>query len=135
MKNKTPLVLAEQLIMILVFAIAAALCLQGFALADKQSTENRMQDQAVIIAQNAAETYKHYHGDQILAAAELNGTANPNGLTATYEYEIGSFELTVEEQPTETNGPERAVVSVYYGDKPRSIFSLPIAWQGVKSDE
>ena len=30
MKNKAPLPLMEQLIMVLVFALAAALCLQGF---------------------------------------------------------------------------------------------------------
>ena len=58
MKDKTPLLLMEQLIMILIFALTAALCLRGFAYAAKLSREIRQQEQAILLAQTAAETLK-----------------------------------------------------------------------------
>ena len=58
MKDKTPLLLIEQLIMILVFALMAALCLRGFAYADGLSEQIYQQEQAAVLAQSAAETLK-----------------------------------------------------------------------------
>lgn len=58
MKDKTPLLLIEQLIMILVFALTAALCLRGFAYAADLSKQIRQQEQAVLLAQTTAETLK-----------------------------------------------------------------------------
>lgn len=58
MKSKAPLVLMEQLVMLLVFALAAALCVQAFALSDRTSAWNAARDRAVLEAQNAAEALK-----------------------------------------------------------------------------
>ena len=58
MKNKAPLPMMEQLIMILVFALTASLCLQGFSLADRMSRRHEAREQAVVLAQNTAETLK-----------------------------------------------------------------------------
>lgn len=58
MKDKTPLLLIEQLIMILVFALTAALCLRGFAYAADISGRISRQEQAVLLVQTAAETLK-----------------------------------------------------------------------------
>ena len=63
MRSKAPLALMEQLIMVLVFALAAALCLQMFALSDRISREKEAQDRLVILVQNAAELVKHTGGD------------------------------------------------------------------------
>lgn len=38
MKNKTPLILVEQLVMLLVFSLASALCIRAFALAERTSS-------------------------------------------------------------------------------------------------
>ena len=46
MRSKAPLALMEQMVMVLVFALAAALCLQAFALADRISRQNAERDQA-----------------------------------------------------------------------------------------
>ena len=54
MRTKSPLALMEQLVMVLVFALAAALCLQVFVLADKTSRHNADVDNAVLLAQNTA---------------------------------------------------------------------------------
>ena len=43
MKSKAPLALMEQLVMVLVVALAAALCLQAFTLADQISRRNAEQ--------------------------------------------------------------------------------------------
>lgn len=58
MKHRTPLVLIELTVMLLVFSLAAALCLQGFAWADAQSLEESQKDQAMQQLQNAAEQLK-----------------------------------------------------------------------------
>ena len=58
MRNKTFLVLMEQLVMILVFALAAALCLQAFAFARRTALRHEQRDRAVLEAQNAAEAMK-----------------------------------------------------------------------------
>ena len=58
MKSKSSLLLMEQLIMVLVFALAAALCLQVFAKSAEIARQTACQDAAVQIARNAAETYK-----------------------------------------------------------------------------
>lgn len=58
MRSKAPLVLMEQLVMLLVFALAAALCVQAFALSEKTSARNAARDRAILEAQNAAEAMK-----------------------------------------------------------------------------
>lgn len=58
MKSRASLQLMEQLIMILVFALAAALCLQVFGKAAEISRQTACQDAAVLVARNAVETYK-----------------------------------------------------------------------------
>ena len=58
MKSKATLFLMEQLVMILVFALAAALCLGVFARADAMSRQLARRDEAVILARNAAELLK-----------------------------------------------------------------------------
>lgn len=63
MRSKAPLVLMEQLVMLLVFALAAALCVQAFALSDRTSIRNAARDRAVLEAQNAAEALKGANTD------------------------------------------------------------------------
>ena len=54
MKSRAPLVMMEQLVMVLVFALAAAVCVRIFALSDRLSLENETRDRAVAAVQNAA---------------------------------------------------------------------------------
>ncbi len=58
MRSKAPLVLMEQIVMVLVFALTAALCLRMFVLADRLSVKYAASDRAVLEAQNAAEWMK-----------------------------------------------------------------------------
>ena len=68
MKSKASLQLMELLVMILVFALAAAMCLEVFARAGEISEETARRDQAVVMAANAAEILKATAGD--ISAAE-----------------------------------------------------------------
>ncbi len=72
MKHKTSLVLIEQAVMLLILAVAAALCLRVFAWSDTRATENHSKDQALLQLQSAAEVLKDHHGD-FAAAAQAHG--------------------------------------------------------------
>ncbi len=58
MRSKAPLVMMEQIVMVLIFALAAALCLQAFVLSGQISNKMEAKNRAVVEAQNAAETLK-----------------------------------------------------------------------------
>lgn len=59
MKSKAPLLLMEQMVMLVVFALAAALCVQAFVRSDASSARNEARDEAVVLCQNAAEAIRH----------------------------------------------------------------------------
>ena len=79
MKNKISLLLMEQLVMVLVFALAAALCLSAFVSADRISRETAQRDEAVALAQNAAEVLKATAGDGERAMQLLEADAAAAG--------------------------------------------------------
>ena len=73
MKSKAPLLLMEQMVMLLVFALAAARCLQAFVKSDSLSDRSERRDRAITAAQTAAETVRHCRG-HMPEAAKLLGT-------------------------------------------------------------
>ena len=73
MKRNASLILVELLIMLTVFALAAALCLRVFVWSDNHSKQSAAEDLALLQTQNAAETLKHYRGDFSQAARECGG--------------------------------------------------------------
>ena len=113
MKSKASLQLMEQLVMILVFAVAAALCLQVFAKSREISLETAHRDQAVALGRNAAQLLKATGGDEN-AAENLSRDG--------YRIEVNPI---ASGQP----GLALAEVQVLYED--RLIFRLDTGWQGV----
>ena len=86
--SKTPLFLMELIIMLLVFSISAAICLQVFAGARRISDESHRLDVAVMQAQTAAECWKASHGD-LKETAERMGTVPENdGFVLFHEEEM-----------------------------------------------
>lgn len=81
MKSKSPLSLIEQLLMLLVFAIAAAVCVRAFVWADDRSEYNARRAEAAISVQSAADTVKHYRGDLEKTAAGFGGEISGTTLT------------------------------------------------------
>ncbi len=131
MKNKAPLALTELLIMLLVFALAAALCLQAFAKADHISEESARLDAAVTAAQSGAEVLKSCGGDLRRAAAILGGTTD--GEHWHMDYETYSLHIA----PADSGHPLLGCAEVLALD-PRGevIFTLPVTWQrGVTEHE
>ena len=114
MKNKTSLLLMEQLVMVLVFALAAALCLSAFVKADQISRETVRRDEAVLLAQNAAQVLKATSGDLQLAAAAA---------------EDSGYRLEIRQTDSGTNLLGQAEIRVWQEDE--LIFSLRTGWQEV----
>ena len=85
MRSRSPLILMEQLLMVLVFALAAAVCLRAFALADRLSRQYTALDQAVIAAESTAEVLKGCRGDYQEAAARLRGVWDGSTLGVQYD--------------------------------------------------
>lgn len=76
-RSKAPLSLMEQLIMVFVFAFAAAICLQAFVYSDNLSKTGTAKETAAMRASEVIEVCKAYHGDLKAAADRLKGTLIP----------------------------------------------------------
>ena len=75
-RGKAPLMLMEQVVMILVFALAAALCMQAFVTASLLSGKSVQEDHGANISQSIAEVIKEEHGDLESAGKILKGIEN-----------------------------------------------------------
>ena len=62
MRSKAPLALMEQMVMILVFAVASALCLQAFAQSELISRRGEDRDRAAVLCQSVAEVVRSNGG-------------------------------------------------------------------------
>lgn len=91
MKTRSPLVLMEQLIMVTVFALTAAICLRMFVLSDQISRRSSAVDRAVLEAQTIAEQIKHdpdlFPSDR-LWCYDKNWSLLPPGENAVYSLQV-----------------------------------------------
>lgn len=112
--SKTPLFLMELIIMLLVFSVSAAICLQVFAGARRISDESHRLDIAVMQAQTAAECWKAAHGDLEDTAEKMGAEPENNGFRI-YDAENDLILNFTSENTT-------AEIAVFNGEK--VIFSL-----------
>jgi len=134
MRSKAPLALMEQLIMVLVFAVAGALCLRLFVTADKMSEKSMALDSAVIQAQTAAEILKSGAPEQQFekygAACSDEGwriTFDENW-NAVSEDENAEYSLVAAYEDSESEYIWLAKVSVFAADG-ELIFEIPVSGQ------
>lgn len=135
MKNKAFLPILEQLIMILIFAVACVICLRVFLLANQISQDRDSLDQAVVITQNAAEILKSNHGDLYPCAQLLGGNADDESLTIFYDSDQNCVDreseaylvLTITKTDSQNSMTECAQIRVTQNDK--VIYELKILWQ------
>ena len=134
MRNRVPLALMEQLIMVLVFALAAALCVQAFVLSDRLSRQSEARDSALLYAQNTAEILKSTHGDYALAAAQYGGSWDSTQWLQSFDtlWQATQEEASycIQAVPEDSGHPllGKAVITVY--DAAGSeFFVLHTAWQ------
>jgi hypothetical protein len=126
MRTKEPLVLMEQVVMILVFALAAALCVQVFAYADRTSRYYEMRDQAVLQVQNEAELLKRQANQS--GDTDYQRFYDENWELVPEEFDDAAYCLTVDYQESEEPCLWLAEVSVAATDG-EELFSLPVAGQ------
>lgn len=134
MRSKAPLALMEQIVMVVVFALAAALCLRAFALSDRISRESEARDRAVLLAQNAAEVCKAGGGDWAYMESVLGGEAEQDGWRVLYGETLepvaadAAFVVVVQPEAAGVPGMGQAAVSVFDGDG-QLLFRLSVGWQ------
>lgn len=133
MKSKAPLLLMEQMVMLLVFALAAAICLQSFVLSDRMSRRGEARDRGVTLAQTAAETIRHQGGTPEAAlekaAPSLGGAYEPGLLTVTEGQGDETITLTARPEESGTPGLSKAALLVEWEGE--TVFELTVAWQEV----
>ena len=110
MKRKASLILMEQLVMVLVFAVAAALCVQLFVGTYTISVRNGQRDEALWIAQNTAE--------QLKTGAQLEE-----------RFSQGEYEVEIQPAEAAVPGLAQAEIVVFLEDKP--LISLTVGRQEV----
>ena len=145
MRSKAPLALMEQMVMIAVFALAAALCIQAFVHSDQASRRSEARDRAVELCQWTAEAVRASGGalaDAAVLAAGGQPTETETGWTVDYDADWtavtggGAYRLTVERLATEQAGLGLAQVRVTALDgTDEALFSLEVAWQEVSGHD
>lgn len=147
MKSKAPLMLIEQIMLLLVFAFVAALCMQAFVKSDKIAAQSEARDRAVVLAQTAAETIRHNGGDFAGSAEDLGGMiTDEDMLQIAYDsewnrtdmVEHSDYLLCAQRSDAGVQGLGKARVWVAHcGDSAQQrgeaddLFSIEITWQEV----
>ncbi len=124
MKKRSTLVLMELAIMLSVFALAAALCLRAFSLAEGISEASALTDEAHFLAQSAAEVIKAARGDLAAAAEILNADFDGESLTKHSE----NLKLSANLLPSDLELLGKAEVTVT-DEQGNILCTLPAAWQ------
>ena len=124
-RSKAPLALMEQIIMIFVFALAAAVCLQAFVYSDTLSKKGEQRDLAVTRAQKLAEYCKAEQGNLDEVSRIFPATRKEDGLSVRYPEEKMRMYLRVIQSDEYY---EKAIISVE-DEKGEEIFSIQTAWQ------
>lgn len=134
MKSKAPLALMEQLVMLLVFALAAALCLQMFVLSDGKSLDYEARDYGILEVQNAAETVKMNYGDLAACVQSYGGELQGDRWVLGYDsqwnreaLEKGEYQVVVSPLAAE-DFLGMAEVSAQKADG-EEIFTVTVCWQ------
>jgi len=130
--------LMEQLIMVLVFALAAALCLQGFALANRTSRNQHARNQAVVIVQNTAELLKYTAGDYASVSAAYHGIWDGNTVTICFDEDWKSLPTPskaayiLQMIPVESDQNLLGSALIQVTEQDDILFELTVAWQEVE---
>lgn len=114
MRNRTSLVLMEVLLMILVFSLAAAVCVQAFVRSDRITDRTQLQTRAAYLCQNAAEVLKAQGDPELATQTEENG-----------------IDLEIQPLPSHQPGLALARIRALEAQTGEELFSLTVGWQEV----
>lgn len=140
--SRPPLVLMEQMVMVLVFALCAALCVQVFVKSDNMSRESEQRDRAMLQAQSAAEVVRHCRGDMFLAS-ELLGAQHPSKTYLMIDYDADwalagdTMRYTLGAAVVDSGVPGLGKAQIWIRDELRDkeLLRMDIAWQDEISSE
>ena len=124
-RSKAPLALMEQIIMILVFALTAAVCLQAFVYSNQLSVKGDQENLAASHAQEVVEHCKTMSGDLDQVQSQLSGERAGDSLTVAYEKDHMTVVLKITEK---TDWLAKAKVRVL-DEKGQEIYSVDTAWE------
>lgn len=150
-RDKTSLLLMEQLVTLMVFALAAAICLRAFVTADSRSRAMEDREKAAVLCQNAAETLRGNGGDLAAALGQATGqqpgAPDAQGMDPFVDYREDwtvidhwdarggsgdtAYRLVAEPVDSGVNGLAKASVSVQETKSGDELFRLEVAWQEV----
>lgn len=125
MKNKAPLSLMEQIIMLLVLAVAAVLCLQVFLWADRQADQSRLLDEALQQVQSTAEVLKATQGD-LTAAAGIAG-----GQVLDGQWLLSAENYTISVTPQNSGNALLGTAEILAEADGEALTALTVCWQEV----
>ena len=140
-QSKAPLVMMEQVIMVLVFALAAALCVQAFVKARSISVHLSEENHAMNVSQTLAETLKAYHGDLDAVCDRIGGEVKEDGIILYYDSDWNPASAE-EEAGFEASFVQKDIgklcsygeITVSDAENGREISSMEVAWQEVEDE-
>lgn len=147
MRSKASLALMEQLVMLLVFAVAAALCLQAFARSDLISRQGEARDRAAVLCQSVAEVVRVNGGDPYTALRQVTGqrpgARESDNLIPFVDYKEDwtvvdhwnamagetAYRLTAESVDSGVPGLGQARICVIQSGESNPLFQMDVGWQ------
>ena len=136
MKRNASLALIEQVIMLLILIMAAALCLQAFVWSDQRSLYYEERDRGIVELQSTAEILKAHDGDFFAAAESYGGTATQTQWVLNFDENwniidtAGVYQICATAVESDTNylGSATLTVQRTEGD---ALAQLTVSWQEV----
>lgn len=123
--SKAPLVMLEQMVMLLVFALAAALCLQAFVKSDAASRRIEARDRAVNLCQSTAEVLRTRGA---IGPGEYPPVPLREDLTQAGDGEEAAYYLEIVPHDGAAPGLAGALVQIVTPER-EELFSLEVMWQ------
>lgn len=133
-EGKAPLVLMEQAIMILVFALAAAICIQAFVKANQMSVLGEQLDTGVSLSETAAELLKSSHGDLSNLAGQLEEKGLKVQQKDTQLTAENSDKLVMTVTLTEATEDVAGAAITIQNPSGQEIYQIEVKWQVTDSE-
>lgn len=135
MGRRRILTLMEQLVMLLILALCAAICVTVFVHAHRINRQAEDLDTAVILCRNGAEVIKSCRGDPAAAAAALGAELTDELLQVRYNAALqadpeGCYILKIS---LNRSDPFIGYADITVTRENHTIFTLTTAWQEVRS--
>ena len=125
MNRRRTLTLIEITVMLLVFVLAATLCMVSFLQIENCVRENVCRDRALTEMQNAGEELRHCGGDFAAAADRHGGIWDGQ----RWVLDFGAYQIYVKPQHTGIPALGGARLEAIYGEE--ILFTMDLRWQEV----